>query len=110
MIGQQVGNYRITDLLGEGGMGVVYRAEHAMVGRPVALKVLLADWSKNEGIVKRFFNEARAAAKIQHKGIPEVYDCGQMADGRAWIAMQLLEGETLGQMLARVGKLPPEEA
>ncbi len=110
MIGQQVGNYKITDLLGEGGMGVVYRAEHAMVGRPVALKVLLPEWSKNEGIVKRFFNEARATAKIHHRGIPEIYDCGVQTDGRAWIAMQLLEGETLGQMLARVGKLPPDEA
>jgi len=110
MIGQTIGNYRVTDLLGEGGVGAVYRAEHTMVGHAVALKVLLPQWSRNQGVIKRFFNEARAATRIQHRGIPEVYDCGVNGDGRAWIAMQLLEGETLGALLGKQARLPVAEA
>ena len=76
-------------------MGVVYRAEHAMVGRPVALKVLLAEWSKNEGIVKRFFNEARDRQdpSPRHPGDLRLRRAGRRP---GLIAMQLLEGETPG--------------
>ncbi|MGE3453800.1 MAG: serine/threonine-protein kinase, partial [Kofleriaceae bacterium] len=109
MIGHVIGNYRIVAELGRGGMGLVYRAEHTQLGRPAALKMLLPQFSSDPTIVQRFFNEARAASAIDHPGIVEVYDFGTHSDGRAYIVMPLLKGESLEQRLSR-GVLPPIEA
>jgi serine/threonine protein kinase len=108
VIGEVFGNYRVVAELGKGGMGIVYRAEHVQLGKPAALKVLLPQFSHDASIVQRFFNEARAASAIDHPGIVEVYDFGTHADGRAFIVMALLRGETLQQRLSR-GPLPPLE-
>jgi tRNA A-37 threonylcarbamoyl transferase component Bud32 len=105
MVGVSVGSYRILGPLGEGGMGVVYRAEHVLLGRPAAVKVLLPEHSRNQEIVNRFFNEARAATAIRHPSIVEIYDFGYHADGSAYIVMELLEGEGLSRRLAREGRL-----
>ncbi|MGE0871914.1 MAG: protein kinase [Kofleriaceae bacterium] len=105
MIGHVIGNYRIVGELGRGGMGLVYRAEHTQLGRPAALKMLLPQFSSDPTIVQRFFNEARAASAIDHPGIVEVYDFGTHSDGRAYIVMPLLKGESLEQRLSR-GVLP----
>ena len=110
MIGQVIGNYRIVSELGKGGMGVVYRAAHTQLGRPVALKMLLPQLSNDPGIVQRFFNEARAASAIDHPGIVEVYDFGTHTDGRAFIVMALLKGESLEHRLKRIGMAPLEGA
>src|SRR5512146_1555714 len=75
-VGGAVGQYRITRMIGQGGMGVVYAAEHTLLGRPAAVKVLLPEMSQNQDIVTRFFNEARAATSIRHPGIVEIYDFG----------------------------------
>ncbi len=95
MEARRFGQYRVTGILGEGGMGVVYAAEHTLLARPAAVKVLLPELSGNQEIVKRFFNEARAATAIRHPGIVEVYEVGRIDDGSAYIVMEHLEGETL---------------
>jgi serine/threonine-protein kinase len=95
MIGGMIGQYRITNLIGAGGMGVVYGAEHTLIGRPAAVKVLLPEYSQKQSIVARFFNEAKAATAIRHPGIVEIYDFGWHTDGSAYIVMEYLEGETL---------------
>jgi serine/threonine-protein kinase len=101
MIGTTVGQYRITGELGRGGMGCVYAATHALIGRPAAVKVLLPELSQNQEMVTRFFNEARAATTIRHPGIVEVYDFGFHVDGSAYIVMELLGGESLAARLSR---------
>jgi serine/threonine protein kinase len=87
--------------LGRGGVGEVYAAEHVLIGKQVAIKVLLPELSKSRHSVARFFHEARSAASIQDPGIVDVFDFGYDADGNAYIAMELLQGESLGAHLAR---------
>jgi serine/threonine-protein kinase len=99
--GELVGNYRITGKLGEGGMGAVYAAEHAILGRRAAIKVLRAELSHRQDLVTRFFNEARAATAVKHPGIVEIYDFGYHADGSAFIVMEHLEGESLSARMRR---------
>src|SRR5262245_40910507 len=96
-----LGQYRVTTTLGRGGMGVVYAAEHALLGRPAAIKVLLPELSQKQDVVTRFFNEARAATAIRHPGIIEIYDFGWTEDGAAFIVMEHLQGETLARRAAR---------
>ena len=110
VIGEVIGNYRLVAELGKGGMGVVYVAEHVQLGRPAALKMLLPQFSTDEAIVQRFFNEARAASAIDHPGIVEIYEYGTHTDHRAYIVMALLKGETLQQRLAREPMSPAEGA
>ncbi|WP_428263385.1 serine/threonine-protein kinase [Haliangium sp.] len=102
--------YRVTRKLGAGGMGAVYAAEHSMLGRVDAVKVLLPELSTNVDAVDRFFNEAKAATAINHPGIVKVYDSGQNPDGSAYIVMELLDGEDLEGRLARVSRLPVPQA
>ena len=110
VMGATLGNYRITGTLGAGGMGAVFRAEHTTTGRPAAVKLLRKELTDSEELVERFFNEARAATRIQHPGIIEVFDFGYGDDGRAFLAMELLEGTTLRAHLARVKRLLEAEA
>ncbi|HEY0478524.1 MAG TPA: serine/threonine-protein kinase [Kofleriaceae bacterium] len=108
MLGEVIGSYRIVSELGKGGMGMVYRAEHVQLGRPAALKMLHAPLSSDASIVQRFFNEARAASAIDHPGIVEIYDFGTHRDGRAYIVMALLRGESLEHRLRR-GPVSPHD-
>jgi serine/threonine protein kinase len=96
-----IGQYRVTGVIGRGGMGAVYAAEHALLGRPAAVKVLLPELSQKQDVVQRFFNEARAATAIRHPSIVEIYDFGWTADGAAFIVMEFLEGETLARRSER---------
>jgi len=106
MIGATVGSYRVLRQIGEGGMGAVYLGEHTMLGRPAAIKILLPALSHDREMVGRFFNEARATTAIRHPGIVEIYDFGFLPDGAAYIAMEMLDGESLASRLRRVGRLP----
>jgi serine/threonine protein kinase/WD40 repeat protein len=99
MIGRTVSHYRIVEKLGEGGMGVVYRAEDVNLGRPVALKVLSAQLVSDPKARKRFLREAKAAAALDHPGICTVYEAGEV-EGQLFIAMALLEGQTLRDRIA----------
>jgi tRNA A-37 threonylcarbamoyl transferase component Bud32 len=105
-----LGTYRIVKKLGEGGMGAVYLAEHALLGRRAAVKVLQPALSANQDIVQRFFNEARAATAIADPGIVQIFDFGYHTDGSAYIVMEFLEGEALDARLKRFGRLAPEDA
>ena len=109
MIGRQLGGYEILSELGHGGMGVVYRARQAGLGRIVALKVLHEKLAQNREFVLRFLREARSIAALEHPGIVTVYDVGD-SEGTYYFAMQLLEGETLSDRIRRKGALPPDEA
>ncbi|MBA3462218.1 MAG: hypothetical protein H0T46_19815 [Deltaproteobacteria bacterium] len=93
MIGRVVGKYKILSQLGEGGMGIVYRAEHVVLGSPAAVKVLLPQYTKDATVVDRFFTEAKAASAIKHVGITEVFDYGRLPNDGAFIAMELLRGD-----------------
>lgn len=97
--------YRIERLLGEGGMGAVYRAVHVGLGRTVALKVLKPEWLGFAEVVRRFRQEARAASAIGHPNIIELLDTGNLADGRPYIAMEFLDGRTLFDELSHEGAM-----
>jgi tRNA A-37 threonylcarbamoyl transferase component Bud32 len=99
------GRYAVERLLGEGGMGAVYQGLHVMVGRKVAIKFLHSELTGSEEVVKRFYREARAAAAIGHRNIVEVLDVGLSELGEPYLVMEFLEGESLGEMLERVGPI-----
>src|SRR5512143_1425675 len=97
----RIGPYRLCGELGRGGTGVVYRAEHEVLGRPVAIKILYVEVAADPVASSRFVREARAASRARHPGIVEVIDFGALPDGRAYLVMELIKGKTLEQMLAR---------
>lgn len=97
-----IGVYHVVRLLGEGGMGAVYEAVHSTIGRRVAIKVLRPEFARNEEVTSRFFNEARAVNLVEHPGIVQISDYGQMPDGTAFIVMEYLKGESLGKRLHRI--------
>ena len=107
--GGTIGSYRVVRKLGEGGMGTVYLGEHTLLGRAAAIKVLLPSLLASEEIVQRFFNEARAVTRIADPGIVQVFDFGHQIDVGAYIIMELLEGESIGQRLRRIGRFEPLE-
>ncbi len=102
-----VGKYRVTRELGRGGMAAVYEAEHVNIGKRVAVKVLAAELANSAIVIERFIREARAAASVKSPYIVEVYDSGRLEDGRPFIAMELLEGESLYDRMARVRLIDP---
>jgi serine/threonine protein kinase len=102
------GKYRVVKLLGQGGMGAVYLAEHMVIGKRVALKVLLGSVAGNETAVARFEREAQAAGRIGNDHILEIFDFGSLPDGARYMVCEFLEGETLASRLAREGRLRPE--
>ncbi|MFN0250404.1 MAG: serine/threonine-protein kinase [Kofleriaceae bacterium] len=103
--GDIFGAHRIVSLLGAGGMGNVWIAEHSVLQRRVAIKVLRPELSECDDLVERFFDEARAAARISDPGIVAVHDFGRH-EGSAYIVMELLAGETLATRLVHIGRLP----
>jgi serine/threonine protein kinase len=105
LTGYTLGTYRLGEKIGQGGMGAVYAGEHAVLGRKVAIKVLLSEVSSDPIRTRRFFNEARAAAQIRHPGIVDVLDFGTGPDGRAYLVMEFLDGESLATRLKRGGAL-----
>ncbi|HEY7514722.1 MAG TPA: bifunctional serine/threonine-protein kinase/formylglycine-generating enzyme family protein, partial [Vicinamibacteria bacterium] len=107
--GDSFGHFEIVDKLGEGGMGVVYRARDTRLGRTVAIKVLRPDVSTDPERTRRFLQEARAASTLNHPCIVTVHDVGEDGGRGTWIAMECLEGESLRERLGR-GRLGVAEA
>ena len=106
-IGDVVGSYRVVELLGTGGMGRVYRAEHVKLGRAVALKALNSKYSTNREAVSRLFGEARAVNQIHHQNLIEITDFLEPPEGVACYVMELLQGETVRAVVKR-GPVAPD--
>src|SRR6185436_3767475 len=92
--------YVVKQQIGQGGMGAVYLAEHVRLGKRVAIKVLLPAISAQPDLVRRFFNEAKAATEIHNPHIVDVIDFGELDDGSTYIIMEWLEGRSLAEALA----------
>jgi serine/threonine protein kinase len=107
--GTEIEGYVIDGVLGKGGMGIVYSATHKMIGKRAAIKVLRMEVSQNPMHLQRFIQEARAVNAIGHPNIIDIFDFGQLPDGRAFHLMDLMSGESLRQRLRR-GPLHPSEA
>src|ERR1035437_32999 len=103
------GRYRIAGLLGRGGMGEVYRATDLTLGQAVALKFLPETTASDDRALARFYNEVRIARQVTHPNVCRVYDVG-MAEGLHYISMEFVDGEDLGSLLRRIGRLPVDKA
>src|SRR5688572_17627093 len=108
MLGTRLSHYAIADLLGEGGMGVVYRAVDTRLNRTVAVKVLAAEAVADPARRQRFSREARAASSLNHPNIVTIHDVGD-ADGVDFLVMELVAGQPLGQIIPS-GGLPLDRA
>ncbi|WP_438025315.1 serine/threonine-protein kinase [Sorangium sp. So ce233] len=110
LLGHVIGDkYGVTAIIGEGGMGAVYEAEHLQIGRLVAVKVMHARETQQREAISRLEHEARVAGRIGHPNICEVYDIGRLPDGSPYLVMERLHGETLAQRIERCGVVPPGE-
>jgi tRNA A-37 threonylcarbamoyl transferase component Bud32 len=101
------GRYAIESRLGEGGMGVVYKARHVLIDKPVAIKILRKEAAQDTAAVQRFIQEAKSASKINHSNIVDITDFGVLADGHAYFVMEFLQGQTLAQVIAEGGPIEP---
>src|SRR5919107_270520 len=109
LLNSMVGEYRLIDFLGEGGMGEVYRGVHAKLGRVAAIKVLTSAARREQGFVERFFNEARIQESLHHPNIAALYDFCEV-QGQPCIVMEYVDGDTLCDRVRPYGPLPPAEA
>ncbi|MCC6998582.1 MAG: protein kinase [Deltaproteobacteria bacterium] len=109
MVGDKLGSYHLVRQIGAGGMGAVFEGRHELLDNRVAIKVLLPELSSDADAVKRFFNEARAATRVKHPGITQIFDFGTAKDGSAYFVMELLDGESLAARLRRQPRLTVAE-
>jgi serine/threonine protein kinase len=109
--GVRVKNYEVLSLVGKGGMGAVYLARHTIIGRKAAIKFMRSDLAQDEGLVRRFVNEARAANAIGHPNIVDVLDVGRLPEsGLPYMIMEWLEGETVARRMESCGRIPVDQA
>jgi serine/threonine-protein kinase len=102
-----LGSYRLVKEIGRGGMGTVFEAHHTTLPRRAAVKILHGDLLRLPGMATRMVQEASILEHIRHPGIARVYECSLLTDHRPWIAMELVEGETLSAHLSANGKMSP---
>lgn len=108
--GPRIGEYVVLSVLGTGAHGGVYLAEHRLLGRRAAVKVLHREAADSPELTARFIREARAVNQIQHPGIVDVYDLGVLPDGRPYCVMEFLPGRTLSEVVGERAPLSPAEA
>ncbi|MFT3927307.1 MAG: protein kinase [Myxococcales bacterium] len=104
------GRYRVLEQIGEGGMGVVYKALHVTLNKTLALKVLRGEMAKDAEVVQRFIQEAQAATSIGHENIIDISDFGRLTDGTVYFVMEYLNGRPLNNLIKRGGSIPVAEA
>jgi len=104
------GRFKIEREIGTGGMGTVYLATHLGLERRVAVKIIRSEIAGDEDVADRFLREARTMAKLRHSHAAMIFDAGSLPDGRHFIVMEFVEGETLSQALAREGRFPASKA
>jgi serine/threonine-protein kinase len=102
---QQIGKYQVTEVLGRGGMGIVYRAQDKRMGRPVAIKTLTEGYMKDPGMLERFYQEAEKTGMLKHANIVTVYDLGEQ-DGMPYIVMEYVEGTPLDRIIRESHPVP----
>ncbi|MFZ5439376.1 MAG: serine/threonine protein kinase [Myxococcota bacterium] len=110
LVGKTLQDYVIEARLGVGGMGVVYKATHKLIGKSVAIKVLRPDIVQDPRDMDRLLDEARIISSIKNRGIINIFGAGTLEDGRNYLIMELLEGEALEQLMQREGKVPAGDA
>lgn len=110
LIGKRIGEYQITGRIGVGGMGVVYEGRQPLIGKRVAVKVLLPHLSKEQELVTRFLSEARAVNAIRHRGIVDIFGFGQLPDGSHYFVMEHLEGTPFDKLICERAPVPVSEA
>ena len=101
IVGTHLGRFLVSDWLGEGGMGVLYRAEHTAIKRKAAVKVIKREFTADETAAGRFEQEARAVARIGHPNLIDIFDIGTTPDGRLYYIMELLEGQSLADKMCK---------
>jgi eukaryotic-like serine/threonine-protein kinase len=103
-----LGRYKVTRKIGQGGMGAVFEATHTLIGKTVAIKVLLDKYARREAVVARLKQEAQLASATKHDHIIDISDFGETEDGRTFVVMEFLDGESLAECLHREGHLPEQ--
>jgi serine/threonine-protein kinase len=110
LTGRKIGEYEIVSKIGVGGMGAVYEGRQPLIGKRVAVKVLLPSLSGEKELVERFLSEARAVNEIRHRGIVDIFSFGQLPEGAHYFVMEYLEGEAFDRIIKRRAPLPLAEA
>ena len=110
LLGAKLGDYQVVGPLGEGGMGVVYEGLHTVINKRVAIKVIKPEFSGDQMLVRRVLAEAQAVNAVRHRGIVDIHAHGLTPDGRPYLVMELLHGETVHDLLSRQGQLSQAEA
>ena len=108
-LGSELLGYRVEDLLGRGGMSVVYRASDPKLKRQVALKLIAPELASDTRFRERFLRESELAASLEHRAVVPIYDAGEV-DGQLFLVMRLVEGRDLKALLRKEGRLDPERA
>lgn len=104
------GRFRIECKIGSGGMGTVYRARQFGLERPVAVKIIKSEFASDPNVAERFMREARTMARLRHRHAAMIFDAGTLADGRHFIIMEFVEGQTLSRVMGQRGPLPPDQS
>jgi serine/threonine protein kinase len=110
LLGSMLDEYLVVGPLGEGGMGVVYEGLHTVINKRVAIKVIKSEFAGDEVLVRRLLAEAQAVNAVRHRGIVDIHAHGRTPDGRPYLVMEMLHGETLYDLLMRQGRLSRHEA